>query len=538
MSRLLRIILSISSGIMLSLPWLGFPGWLLFVAFLPLLLLDHFFLANRPVYKSVSFWSHAFLVFVIWNGLTTWWIIHATAAGAFMAIVANSFLMSVFAWLAHLIRRHSVGAMGYLAWVSLWLTFEFFHFHWDIEWPWLTLGNGFADNTRIVQWYEFTGALGGSLWVWVINISVFTLLREYSVSRNFRFVRGKIIMVSLLVLIPVTFSLIRYYTYSPQGTARNVLMIQPNIDPYSETFDDGAINDKLATFLRITDQALTGDVDYIIGPETVFEQQWDEEKLNHYPAFERLKQYTRINGQPSLIIGASTYRIYDGRGSETARQSRDGAYFYDVFNTALFTDHTGNNQLYHKSILVSGVEKMPFRKYLRFLGDLIIDLGGTTGTLGVQPYPTNFTAPNGDQLAPVICYESVFGGYVGQFVKKGARLIVIITNDGWWKNTPGYRQHFSFARLRAIENRRDIARSANTGISGVINQRGDVVVSSRWWQEDALKEEVLLNDTITFYTRSGDYIGRIAMFVSGLLALYLVAAILGKNKKIRTNSIA
>ena len=533
MSRLLRITLSLSTGIMLSLPWLGFPGWLLFVAFLPLLLLDQFFLANRRVFKSVSFWSHAFLTFIVWNGLTTWWIIHATAAGAFMAIVANSFLMSVFAWLAHLIRRNSAGAMGYLAWVALWITFEFFHFHWDIEWPWLTLGNGFANNIRIVQWYEFTGVLGGSLWVWMVNISVFNLLREYSVNRSFRFVRHQIAVVLLIVILPVTYSLVRYYTYTPQGISRNVLIVQPNIDPYSETFDDGAINDKLAAFIKITDQSLTGDVDYIIGPETVFEQQWDEDKLDHYPAFERLKQYTRNDGQPSLIIGASTYRIYKDNvtQSETARKSRDGAYTYDVFNTAVFTDYTGDNQLYHKSILVSGVEKMPFRKYLRFLGDLIIDLGGTTGTLGVQPYPTNFITPGGDQLAPVICYESVFGGYVSQFVQKGAHLIVIITNDGWWKNTPGYRQHFSFARLRAVENRRDIARAANTGISGVINQRGDVMAKSAWWQEDALKSEVLLNDKMTLYTRSGDYIGRISMFVAALVVLYLIAAILKKDKK-------
>lgn len=525
---------------MLSLPWLGFPGWLLFVALLPLLLLDHFFYTERASYKSVSLWSHAFLAFLIWNGLTTWWIVHATATGAFLAIMANSLLMSGTVWLAHLIRRNSAGAMGYLAWIVLWLTFEFFHFHWDIEWPWLTLGNGFADNVWIIQWYEFTGALGGSLWVWLINIGLFILLHQYAISRDLRLVRRPLFTLALLICVPIMYSAIRYHNYQESGETRTVLIVQPNIDPYSETFNDHAINDKLARFIRLIDETLTYDVDYVIGPETVFDQQWEEDFLEQYPAFARLKQLTQTAGSPGLIIGASTYRIYSDPedATPTARRARDGLLLYDVYNSAIFTDATGKNQLYHKSILVSGVEKMPFRKYLRFMDRLIIDLGGTTGTLGVQPSPRNFVAPNGDQLAPVICYESVFGGYLSKFVRMGADVIVVITNDGWWKNTPGYRQHFSFTRLRAVETRRDIARSANTGISGVINQRGDVTVSSEWWKEATIKADVRLNDRITFYVRYGDYIGRISMFVSALLVIYLIAGTLKRDKKIRTNSIA
>jgi apolipoprotein N-acyltransferase len=533
MKRVIRLLLSALSGVLLSLPWLGFPGWLLFAAFLPLLVLDQFFLDNRSRFGSISFWGHAFLAFLIWNGLATWWILHATVVGAFLAIVANSVLMSITVWLAHLVRRNSVGAMGYLAWVVLWITFEFFHFHWDIEWPWLTLGNGFANNVKLVQWYEYSGVLGGSLWILLVNIALFGMMKKYAVNREFLPLKSRLVLTTLLTFVPVLISMISYMQYQEEGESRTVLIVQPNIDPYSETFDDGAVNEKLMKFIRLTELSLTPDVDYIIGPETVFEQQWEEDRLLTYPAFARLQQFSHTEGNPGLIIGASTYRIYRDleKKSETARISRDGTVAYDVFNSAIFTDETRNYQVYHKSILVPGVEKMPFRKYLRFLDDVIIDLGGTSGTLGIQPYPTNFVAPNGDQLAPVICYESVFGGYLASFVKKGAQAIVIITNDGWWKNTPGYRQHFSFARLRAIETRRYIARSANTGISGVINQRGDVVLSTDWWKEAAVTSKILLNNRVTFYARYGDFIGRLSMFVSGLLVLYLVATLLRKGKK-------
>jgi len=533
MNRLVRILLSVSAGVMLSLSWLSFPGWLLFVAMLPLLALDQFFLNRKKQFKSVAFWSHSFLAFLIWNGLTTWWILHATAVGALLAIVANSLLMSATLWLAHLIRRNSAGAMGYLAWVVLWLTFEFFHFHWDIEWPWLTLGNGFANNIKMVQWYEFTGVLGGSLWVLTVNILLFSVLKEYAAHQNFKSIKRRVSFLSIFIFLPVIVSLFVYLKYQEDGETRKVLIVQPNIDPYSETFDDGAVNDKLMKFIRLTESALTPDVDYIIGPETVFEQQWEEDRLLSYPAVARLQDFSLSGSNPGLIIGASTFRIYPdpAEKSATARISRDGIYAFDVYNSAIFLDASGNYQVYHKSILVSGVEKMPFRKYLRFLDRFIIDLGGTTGTLGIQPYPTNFIAPSGDQLAPVICYESVFGGYLTQFVRKGAQAIVIITNDGWWKNTPGYKQHFSFARLRAVETRRYIARSANTGISGVINQRGDIVTRSGWWTEAVIKANIRMSDKITFYARFGDYIGRISMFVSGLLVMYLIAALLRRDKK-------
>lgn len=533
MKKSVRYLISIVSGIMLSLPWLGFPGWLLFAAWLPLLVLDGYYVSEQKSNKSLAFWFHAFLAFLIWNILTTWWIVHATAVGAMLAIVANSLLMSAAVWLAHLVRRKSHGIMGYIAWVTFWLTFEFFHFHWDIEWPWLTLGNGFANNVKMVQWFEYTGALGGSLWVLLVNLVLYRLLVVWLYDMKPRQVLRQAVAAALLILVPVIVSVIIYYRYEEVSDPRKILIIQPNIDPYSETFDEGALNDKLMKFLALAESGLAPDIDYIIGPETVFEQDWEESRLHDYPALTHMQYLLRGGENTSLIIGASTYKIYrEGEQlSSTARHTRDGGFSYDRYNTAIFTDPSGGFQVYHKSILVPGVEKMPFRKYLRFLDRFIIDLGGTTGSLGIQPYPTNFKAPNGDLLAPVICYESVFGGYLTKFVRKGAGLVVIITNDGWWKNTPGYRQHFSFARLRAIELRRSIARSANTGISGVINQRGDIVLQTSWWKEDAVVAEVNMNQGRTFYVVYGDYIGRIAMLISGLMLLYLVSVLMRRDKK-------
>jgi apolipoprotein N-acyltransferase len=168
-----------------------------------------------------------------------------------------------------------------------------------------------------------------------------------------------------------------------------------------------------------------------------------------------------------------------------------------------------------------GVENFPYKSLLQpILGDAMIDLGGTVSTKTTQTERSVFTNVKGVSLAPIICYESVYGSYVSDYVTNGAQFLAIITNDAWWNNTQGHKQHLSLARLRAIENRKWIARSANTGISAIINPTGDIVQSLGYDKEGVLKGKVYPNDTITFYAKQGDYLARIAIFMG--LAVLLV----------------
>jgi len=263
--------------------------------------------------------------------------------------------------------------------------------------------------------------------------------------------------------------------------------------------------------------------DFIVGPETVFENPgyWNEAVLQSNRFYQTFVDFIRTYSNAEMIFGVSSYKVYPDKNTAPASARVQGEKAYDRFNTAIFIDRAGDDQIYHKSKLVVGVEKMPFMKYLGFIKDIVINIGGTTGSLGHQTEPSNFISKDKTQVAPVICYESVFGEYVTGYVKKGAGLIFIITNDGWWKNTPGYKQHLSFARLRAIETRRSIARAANTGISCFINQRGDVAQPTGWWVEAAIKGTINANDKITFYVKYGDFIARISLFISILLLLNL-----------------
>jgi apolipoprotein N-acyltransferase len=194
-------------------------------------------------------------------------------------------------------------------------------------------------------------------------------------------------------------------------------------------------------------------------------------------------------------------------------------------------ENSSNVQFYHKSKLVPGVEKMPFPGFFSFLAPVFSELGGSVGGFGWQDAPSVFYSQSGVGVDPVICYESIWGDWVRRSVKQGAQFIAIITNDAWWGNTSGKDQHLQYAKLRAIENRRWVVRSANTGISGFINQRGDIVKQSKWWTRTALKQDINLNDDLTFYTKNGDIIAVLSSVIAVLLALLIPYYKFNKRKK-------
>jgi apolipoprotein N-acyltransferase len=228
------------------------------------------------------------------------------------------------------------------------------------------------------------------------------------------------------------------------------------------------------------------------------------------------------NSHVAFVVGASTRKEYEPNDDlpATARKFKNADRYYDRFNAALQITPF-NIEFYHKSQLVLGVEKMPYYKYFKFLDNFSADLGGTVGSLGVQEEPSVFKF-KGSVSAPIICYESVYAEYVTEYVKKGAGLLFIITNDGWWGDTPGYKQHLRYATLRAIENRRSIARSANTGISCFINQRGDIIQPTEWWVPTAIREEICENTEMTYYSENGDYLGRVTTFFTVLMILLML----------------
>lgn len=445
-----------------------------------------------------------------------------------MAVVFNSLFMAMVVFIFHLAHRKMQTPLIYILLPALWITWEWLHLDWDLSWPWLMMGNGFASNAPWVQWYEYTGTLGGTLWILTSNILFFLLWKNYSVRK----VMSKRILISWLavIIVPAVISLIIYYTYSEKPNPVNVVIVQPNIDPYNEKFGGMPEKQQVLRMITLASQHVDEKTDYLIGPETSIPNPVWEEGLSINRQVEFLKSYVSQFPRLTMVTGASTNRFYSKESprSATARKFSDSDDYYDSFNTAMQIDNTDSIQLYHKSKLVPGVEKMPFPAVFKHIEKFAIDLGGASGSLGVQEAPSVFINNKHLAVAPIICYESIYGAYISEYVRKGASLLFIITNDGWWGDTPGYRQHLQYARLRAVEMRRSIARSANTGISAVINQRGDIIKKTGWWEPAAIKATINSNNHNSFYALHGDYL---AVISAALSILILVAVILGLKHK-------
>ena len=516
-----RILLSLLSGLLLSLPWLGLPLWFIFIGFVPILYLEDLFYRKKEQLPAIHFFQCVFLGSLIWNILAAWWMAQASVIGVATAMVFNSFLMA-FVWLgAHHIRRKFSSALGYIALIVFWLSYEYLQFNWDMEWPCLQLGSILAGNVKIIQWYEYTGAFGGSLWVLVLNVLFFRVFKSFLQRISNRRLIAQIRTVVLVFSLPVIISLIGYSSYTEKEDPKRIAIVQPNVDPYAESYSLDAEKVKLNHFLQLSEKVCTPETDFLIGPETVFENKWfwNEDSLQSNDFLNRMLYFVRGYEKTELVFGISSFKVYPDKKEATYTSRIHNGMYYDRYSTALFVNREGENQVYHKSKLVMGVEKTPFLRYLPFLKSYFIDLGGASGTLGIDKEASNFIATDGTVVAPVICFESVFGEYVSTYVKKGAELIFVITNDGWWKNSRGYKQHLIFSQLRAIETRRSIARAANTGTSCFIDQRGEVLHATAWWEEAAISGIINKNNELTFYVIHGDFIGRGAVFASMFLVL-------------------
>lgn len=518
------------SGILFSAAWppVGFP-LLLFIAFVPLLYIEDK-IAGEPL-KSGRFllFITSFCGFLLWNITSTFWVCNASVPGGIAAILLNSLIMAVVFVLFH-ISKKKMKALGVAPSRTVfllpvfWIGYEFFHHRWDVTWPWLTLGNAFAANHTWIQWYEYTGVPGGSLWVIIVNLLFYSFIKSGWKSK-----KGKIQLLTLIgvVVIPILISLCIYDQYNPENNLSkkkiNVVVVQPNIDPFSEKFSGMNYKEQLDKMLEIAREKTDSTTDYLVFPETALTEDIWENDIEQSSSIHILKAFIHEYPNLKIVVGAATSYVYEQgeKLSLTARKFKRQDGYYDVYNTALQVDDSDSIQIYHKSKLVPGVERMPYPAIFGFLEKLSIDLGGTAGSLGTQEERSVFSSKKNYSIAPVICYESIYGEYVNGYVNNGASVIFIITNDGWWRDTPGYKQHLLYGRLRAIETRRCIARSANTGISCFINERGDFSQETGWWVPAVIKEAINLNSEKTFYVNNGEIIGRVC-FYSWLLVLLML----------------
>ncbi len=517
-----NLLLSITGAALLWASWPPSPlSFLIFIAWLPLL-----YIVNH-----VSNWKkllgYAYIHMLLWNLLTTWWVAKASMEGGTGAIIANSLLMCI-PWLLYYFTKQYISkSVSFLSLVAYWLTFEYIHQNWELSWPWLTLGNMFASHPNWVQWYEYTGTSGGSLWIMLSNVLVFHTLQIYRrQGRSMTYYKTASAWIALL-FVPILFSFFIKNNLTLLHNKYNVVVVQPNIDPYLK-FETGTQEAQLRKLIALSQKEIDANTALVVWPETAIPFRTDEEELKDNFALLPLWKFLKDRPHINLLTGLEGFKQFGTKVSRFAKPMPDGRTYYEMYNSAVLMD-SSRFQIYHKSKLVPGVEVLP--KFLSFMASAFEKFGGTGGGYAPDSVAKVFHTYNKSfNITPAICYESIYGDHLADFNQKRADLICIITNDGWWDNTPGYKQHMAYGRLRAIESRKWIARSANTGISCFIDPYGNVVQQLGWKKEGTLKQEVAAFTTETFYTRYGDVISKISIITTAVLLMLSLALKLYKRK--------
>ncbi len=528
------IFLSLISALLLSISWptYGIP-FFIFFAFVPLLLMEQeiskFSKINK---KGWVVFGLTYLAFFIWNVVTTGWLYHAknpdgnnSLLAVAIPVIVNSLLMSLVFQLYYWYKKVRGTYFGLVFFVAIWLSFERFHLNWEFTWPWLNLGNAFSEYPQLIQWYDTIGATGGSFWILLINVFAFYTLRIWQAGRIRKDLVKNISILVAIIVLPLLISIYKYNSYQEKPIGEvTTLLLQPKLDPYTEKYSKDSLQ-ILGELLSLAEENSKTKVDFFIAPETAFpgNGSLSENGFNKSTSIAIAKEFLGKHPQSIFLTGASTHKfLFDEAETEDYSTEIQEGVWVNSYNSALQIIPNQEVEVYHKAKLVPGVEIFPYIRYLKpILGDAMLDFGGANSSLGIDKERKVFSNTfNKAKMAPIICYESIYGEYVTDYVKNGANLLAIMTNDSWWDNTEGHKQLLSYARLRAIETRREIVRAANSGISAHINARGDILQDTFYDDRTALLVKANLLEEKSIYTKIGDLISRIAIFVLGFLIIY------------------
>ncbi|MCB9231304.1 MAG: apolipoprotein N-acyltransferase [Bacteroidia bacterium] len=488
---------------------------------------------RRIISGNAQIFRYSYLAFFIWNLMGCYWLTFTVQgastpgealtylSGGLAAIFINPALMAIPFQYYGRIRRILSPLPATLCLIVFWLAFEHLHFRWELTWSWLTLGHALADVPALIQYAEFTGVEGISLFILITNFLVYQLIRQYQIHKRIKPIHW--ILPALWLLWPLALNPLllspQREVFKTHGTLK-ARIIQPNIDPFYLT-ENLTREQHIQRFRSLILQPGLDSLDLVLLPESAIPKAIQKDRLRTELLMQPLWEIVDDHNI-ALLTGFTEIRDQspDSRITAAAVKMRNGTW-RDYCNSALLMRPDEESQTFQKSKLVPMVERMPFLPFLRSLSNLLgVDLTGNFSYgLPFESHPLNLK--NEEKIGIMICYESEFGDFVRKQTLEGASVLAIITNDGWWGHSSGYVQHASFARLRAIENRRDLIRCANTGRSMFVDARGGIHQPTAWWEEAVIDQQVSLRSEPTFYVEHGDYLGYWAAWLSLLLILGL-----------------
>ncbi len=531
-----RLFLCILSGLLLGCSFPPIPaGILACVGLVPLLIvldeIDRIWPALRYTYVAMLVFH---LITLNWTGGYS----HGNDIYMMIAGAVTMLVHPLFYWIPvsvyMIVKRHLGRGPALIAFPFIWVAYEYTHSLSEWSFPWLTIGNSQTYDLARIQFISITGVYGLSFWVLVLNVLVFAMYRLWAEQPRPIFRRPIILLLSALLVVYLaptvygTMVLARHPAELPAGGTPSTVtigMVQPNLDPWDKWSRSGV--ETLDIYEQLTRRLV--DSTGITRPDIVL---WPETAIPIYLLTPRnaglldiFKTHVSALGV-SILTGLPQAVFYRDSASApwSAKRVPATGERYDSFNaTAFFQPGSDSIPWYGKMKMVPLAERVPYADAFAFLDFLRwnVGIGGWQIGRDTTIYRDRKT---GARFSSMICYESVYPSFVAAFVRKGAEFISIVTIDSWWGKMSGAYQHAQFAILRAVENRRWIARCALGGISCYIDPYGRVYDRTDLFTQALLSRTIGRSTALTMYTRIGDWLSEICLFVSGMF----LAAALGK----------
>lgn len=487
--------MSVISGLMFGLAWPEITNqtWLIFFAFVPLF----FILDKLKDQQWRLMFIFSFISFFIWHLIAVYWMIFSTIAGSLSAWIVNSFLMSSVVILSHYSSKRIAWMPREFILIFYWLCFEILHLFWDLSWPWMNLGHVFANQVNWIQWYEFLGVYGGGAWVILVNGIIYRLIKNI---KSKAFAYKNILPALLAIFIPISLSYtILYFSVSENENEQiEISLVQPNIDTYTEKFNGLTPLEQSDKIIDLLNRNDIGEL--ILLPETAIPKTFDLVSDEYPKSIQNLIDWG--SQHQKIILGG--FHLKDSL----------------EYNSALAIESTSITARRNKLKLLPFAEKVPFENWSNLIGKMLSKSGGIQHSLSNDKEVKVFhlQAQRKISLGIIICFESAFQDVSAAMAMKGSQALLIITNDDWWEDTPGYKQHFAYARIRAIETRKSVARSANTGRSGFIDDFGRVKGFTDYKKAAVITQKITINKTLTFFS-AHEYALRIMIIVMSIFIL-------------------
>ena len=516
-------LLAILSGVLMGASFPPSPLFFLsFIALIPLF----FVWKERKTLASINRVTYYFgLGFTI---VTLYWVGSWTKdADPFLMlsgtalIFFNPLLFLIPSTLFHYARKNFKIETAFMLLPFFWVFYEYIYSLTDLRFPWIVLGHGLAMFRSFIQIADTIGSIGLSFLVVAINSAIFFAI-EKPKKEKIKFA----VIGLLLFIMPLIYGFVKISNYDKGEKSVRVGLIQPDLNPWKK-WEAGNLEEQIKLYTDLSNKAIEDSARVIIWPETGL------------PVYFRSRAYNLqrnalhkfiINNDISLLTGMPDRFIYSKEDApEDAKKVPQRDIYYTSYNSLWgMIPESENIQAYQKMLLVPFGEFTPFAGSLPFLREFIQwGVGIGNWNIGQNVTVMNFPKRMGSgfendiKVGGVICIESIFQEFVTRFVNEDADFIAVVTNDSWYGNSSGPRQHKYIGVLRAVENNRSVVRCANGGISCIISPVGEIEKETEMFTRDVLVGDVTIKSEKTFFTRNPNLLPYLSVIITLLNILFL-----------------